>query len=151
MRITQYAHFVVASDVFDPDDITGTLLLEPTSVSWRGTRSTDPMIPRTNLWRYRARGEGTLDELVRELVDLFEPLGDQLLTLTAAKSTWISIAIFRSFDDPEGVEEDGGPDDLPPNLVRLEGQHQLVGFHLDPALMRRLVDMNCSIDADEYA
>jgi Domain of unknown function (DUF4279) len=151
MRISQYAHFLVGSDVFDPDDITGTLLLEPTSVSWRGTCSSDPMIPRSNLWQYRARGEGTIDELVRELVDVFEPLADKLAALTADHSTWISISVFRSFDGPEGVEEDSGPDDLPPNLIRLEGQHQLVGFHLEPALMRRLVDINCPIDVDEYA
>jgi hypothetical protein len=34
--------------------------------------------------------------------------------------------------------------------VRLPGQHQLLGFHLDVDLMKRLVALSCSVDFDEY-
>lgn len=150
MRVHQYAHFTIGSDVFNPDQITAALLIEPTKTSWRGSRSTDPMIPRTNLWRYRASGETGVDDLIRELVALFEPLSDRLLALTTDEASWIEIGIMRSFDDPDGVEDDGGTGDLPENLVRLDGQHQLLGFHLDTELMSRLLALGCSLDFDEY-
>lgn len=151
MKVRQYAHFDVGSDVFSPEDVTASLLLEPTKVSRRGSRSTEPMVPRTNLWRYKARSVGCVDDLVRELVDLFEPLRSQLTTLTANGASWIGISVMRSFDDPDGTEEDDGRSpDLPDNLVRVEGQHQLLGFHLDTELMARLVALGCSLDFDEY-
>jgi hypothetical protein len=40
MRIRQYAHFVVQSETLSPEQITAILLIEPTSVSRRGSRST---------------------------------------------------------------------------------------------------------------
>lgn len=151
MKILQYAHFDVGSDIYSPDKITAELLVEPTRVIWRGTRSTEPLIPRTNLWQYRATGSGTVDELVRELLDVFEPLADKLARLTANDDSWIVIGFMRSFDDPDGIDEDEGPSDLPDHLVRLSGQHQLVGFHLDVDLMARLVALRCALDFDEYA
>lgn len=151
MKIRQYAHFDVGSDVFDPSQITAALLIEPTQVLWRGARSTEPMLPRTNLWQYRATGSGCIDDLVRELVDVFEPLADRLRHLTGDGAAWIVIRIMRSFDDPDGVEEDEGGDDLSENFVKVGGQHQLVGFHLDVALMARLVALDCALDFDEYA
>jgi hypothetical protein len=57
---------------------------------------------------------------------------------------------MRSFDDPDGVEEDSGPPGLPEHLVKLSGQHQLLGLHFGVDLMRRLVALNCLVDVDEY-
>jgi hypothetical protein len=108
------------------------------------------VVPRSNLWKYVATGSGTVDNLVRELVDVFEPLSDRLRQLTADGASWIVIRIVRSFDDPDGVEDDDGGPDLPGNIVRLGGQHQLVGFHLDEQLMARLVALGCALDFDEY-
>jgi hypothetical protein len=45
MRVLQYAHFDVGSEVFTPDEITAALNLEPTRVTRRGSRSTDPGDP----------------------------------------------------------------------------------------------------------
>jgi len=150
MKIHQYAHFVVGSEAFDPDQITAVLGIKPSSVSWEGSRSSKPLIPRHNVWRYRAAGTGVLDELVRELLGVFEPVKAGLQELTACDASWIGISFMRSFDDPDGVDEDEGAPDLPDNLVRLSGQHQLLGFHLDTELMARLVALECSLDFDEY-
>jgi Domain of unknown function (DUF4279) len=151
MRIRQYAHFIVESETLSPEQITAILLIEP-SVSRRGSRSTDPHIPRFNIWNYKARGEGRVDDLVTELVDFFEPLADRLQML-ANEGLSIGISVMRSFDDSLGVEEDfsmlTGPSDLPEHLVKLPGQHQLLGLHLDVELMRRLVALNCLLDVDE--
>jgi Domain of unknown function (DUF4279) len=154
MRIRQYAHFIVESETLSPEQITAILLIEPTSVSRRGSRSTEPHIPRFNIWNYKARGEGRVDDLVTELVDFFEPLADRLQMLLANEGLSIGISVMRSFDDSLGVEEDfsmlTGPSDLPEHLVKLPGQHQLLGLHLNVDLMRRLVALNCLVDVDEY-
>lgn len=150
MKIYQYADFVVKSDSLSPDDITGALLLEPSSVSWRGARSKEPMMPRTNVWCRRAVGVGCVDDLVRELVELLEPRAAKLGSLTVDGAATATISLMRSFGDDDGVEEDEGDLGLPENLVRLPGQHQLLGFHLDVDLMKRLVALSCSVDFDEY-
>jgi hypothetical protein len=95
-----------------------------------------------------------VDDLVTELVDFFEPLADRLQMLLANEGLSIGISVMRSFDDSLGVEEDfsmlTGPSDLPEHLVKLPGQHQLLGLHLNVDLMRRLVALNCLVDVDEY-
>ncbi len=150
VKIRQYAHFDISSDVFTPDQITGKLLIEPTTARQKGSRSAEPPIPRTNLWQYRAVGSGCVDDLIRELLDVFEPVQGSIRQLTANDASSIQIRFMRSFNDADGVEEDEGPADLPTNLVRVEGQHQLLGFHLDTQLMARLVALGCALDFDEY-
>ncbi|MEO0494389.1 MAG: DUF4279 domain-containing protein [Actinomycetota bacterium] len=150
MKIRQYAHFDIASDLYDPDAITAALLIEPTTVSWKESKSTEPPIPRSHLWQYRATGDGCVDDLVRELLGVFLPLRSSIEGLTADGACRVEIRFMRSFGDSEGEEEDEGPDDLPDNLVRIPGQHQLLGFHLDTGLMAQLVSLGCSLDFDEY-
>ncbi len=150
MKIRQYAHFFVQSDILSPEQITAVLLIEPTSVSRRGSRSTEPPIPKYNIWQYKAHGEGRVDDLVTELVELLEPMADRLRTLMANDRSSIGISVMRSFAGLHGVEEDSGPPGLPEHLVKMAGQHQLLGLHLGVDLMRRLVALNCLVDVDEY-
>jgi Domain of unknown function (DUF4279) len=150
MKINQYAHIVVGSDAFDPDQITVLLGLGPTSVRWRGSSSIHPMIPVTNLWKLRASGSGRVDDLIVELVETLESVREALTELMQNEQAWVSISVLRDFRDSEGVDEDLHPADVPAELVKLPGQHQLLGFHLDVALMSRLVALGCLVDADEY-
>jgi Domain of unknown function (DUF4279) len=150
VKIDQYAYLAVGSEIFDPDQITATLGKLPTSVSWRGARSLDPMIPVANMWRFQASERGRIDDQVAELVGLLESMSDQVLSLAADGASWVAISVVRRFNDPSGVEEELSPDDAPAGLVKLPGQHQLLGFHLDVALMARLVALGCSLDVDEY-
>jgi Domain of unknown function (DUF4279) len=149
MRISQYAYFAVYSNAFSPDQITTRLGLHPTGVSWRGSRSTDPMIPTTNIWRYKAQGTGRIDDLILELVDHFEPVAAELRSLTDGGECSTGINVVRKLDDPNGLEDDAGHD-IGGGLVKLPGQHQLLGFHLAIELMHRVVALGCSIDFDEY-
>ena len=96
-------------------------------------------------------GDGVIDSLVSELVEIFEPVAEKLHVLCEDDSTDALISIFRSFDSEDGVEEDESSGlDLPPNFVRLSGQHQLLGFHFDLALMKRLIALKCEVSFDEY-
>lgn len=65
----------------------------------------------------------------------------------------VSLSVVRYFDDeggqPERIEtvemEDGT------QLVRLGGQHQLLGWYLDAADLELLVSMKSSLEVDEYS
>jgi Domain of unknown function (DUF4279) len=150
MKIHQYAHLDIGSDVYDPDQITLRLGPEPTSVSWRGCRSNEPMIPKSNVWRFRASAIDRIDDLLTELIGALESVSGRLASLTAGDASWVGVSIMRSFDDRQGVEEELTPAGAPIGLVKLPGQHQLLGFHLDVALLARFVSLGCSLDFDEY-
>jgi Domain of unknown function (DUF4279) len=151
VKIQQHAEAIVGSDVFTPDQITAALAVSPTSVSWKGTRSTQPMIPITNMWRFRAAGTGRVDDLILGLVGMLESVRAPLVKLTDNDASWVAISVMRRFGDATiGVEEDLSPSGVPDGLIKLRGQHQLLGCHLDISLMARLTSLGCSVDFDEY-
>ena len=67
------------------------------------------------------------------------------LVETGEGKAWLQIV--RNFDAAGGEEEEitetGG-------LVKLGGQHQLLGWHMDIAIVRFLADIGADIDCDEY-
>jgi len=147
VKIYQHAEFKVRSVSISADAITAALRIEPTRVWVRGERSSEPVLPQTHGWLLRASGSGLLDELVLELLDQIEPVAAQLSQLTSGGEATATISILRKLGFDDGVEENEG---RLGNMVRLPGQHQLLGFHLDVDMMRRLVDLNCPVDFDEY-
>lgn len=147
VRIRQHASFRVGSGELNPDEITALLLIEPDRVGWRGSRSKEPCIPATNLWSVQSRLKGRVDEMVRDLVDRFEPLRTPLDQLRAAKDSWIVISVGRHFDVDDGDAEHLDVND---DFEKVPGQHQLLGFHLDVDLLVRLTRMGCAVDFDEY-
>jgi len=146
VTLLQYASFDVFSDVFDPDQISEVLGLTPSHVSWRGSRqSAEPVIPRTNIWSFRASGVGQADDQIRQLVDRFEALADRLQTLTTDDASTCSISLVRYFCSPEASAEYLGRDEG----RRFDGI-SIEGLHLDVSLLRRLADLGWPLDVDEY-
>ncbi len=145
MTLLQYASFVVFSDVFTPDQITEVLGVEPSRVSWRGSRSSEPVIPKTNIWNFRGTGTGQADEQIGQLLDRFEPMSEQLGFLTANDASTFAMTLVRYFDTPEGSDAYLRSDDGD----RFDGV-SVEGFHLDVSLLRRMAEMGCPLDVDEY-
>ena len=65
--------------------------------------------------------------------------------------------MVRYFDDDEGEEEvltpsrtEGVAIPIWSGRVKLPGQHQLLGWHLDRKTMEFLVEVGAEVDADEY-
>ena len=99
VTLLQYASFDIFSDVFTPDQMSEVLGLGPSRVSWRGARqSNGPVIPRSNIWSFRATGTGQPDEQISQLLDRFEPLSQRLEVLTAGEASSLSISLVRYFD-----------------------------------------------------
>ena len=85
--------------------------------------------------------------MVGELLDRVEPLAEPLGALAGGGAVVFGFQIVRSFDDPDGVEDDAAWEG---GLRRLSGQHQLLGFHFEVEVLQRLVALGASIDFDEY-
>jgi hypothetical protein len=145
VTLLQYASFSVLSDVFTPDQITEVLGVEPSRVSWRGSRSSEPFIPKTNIWSFRGTGTGQADEQIGQLLDRFEPMSEQLGFLTANDASTLAMTLVRYF---------GTPEDSDAYLRRDQGRRfdgvSIEGFHLDVSLLRRLAGIGCPLDVDEY-
>jgi hypothetical protein len=58
------------------------------------------------------------------------------------------LQIVRTFDDPDGAEEDLTPSEL--GYEKLAGQHQLLGWHLDHDVLNFLHLTGAELDVDEY-
>jgi hypothetical protein len=54
----------------------------------------------------------------------------------------------RYFNDDDGEEESPQPEGT--DLIRLPGQHQLLGWHLDRRVLKFLHHTGAELDVDEY-
>lgn len=147
MRILRYGYLGVSSESLDPDTITARLGIEPDRVEVRGSRSVDPLRPVAHRWRLDASPGGTVDAHLEELLGRIEPVADRLVALTAGGEATATIVVVRSFDHPDGVEEE--VDEVGP-LQKAAGQHQLLGFGLEPRMLGRLAELGIGLDVDEY-
>ena len=130
----------------NPSEIAERLGVPFDDAMWQGSRQSDPLIPRTNRWWILAAPGQIVDDGIEELLARIAPVGDRLLELDRSGEAATVMQVVRSFDDEDGIDEDlsdlGG-------FRRLGGQHQLLGFHLDLKLMKRLVDLGLELDVDE--
>jgi hypothetical protein len=77
-----------------------------------------------------------------------EPARDEIRALLREGKAQAWLQLVRYFDTEDG--EDEIIDETPEGLVKLSGQHQLLGWHLDRDALVFLHDVGAEIDADEY-
>lgn len=158
--IRQYAEFVLYSNTLTASDITSRLGVEADEIMIRGSETLDPPVPRHHLWSIRSEGQGlSVDAHLEHIIDRLgvhaNALGDLVLEIVSADHTphlGSVLRVVRHFDDPEGEEEvirvietpDGG------RIESLPGQHQLLGWHLEPRVIDFLWATHASLDFCEY-
>jgi hypothetical protein len=154
MRISQYAYFTVRSERTAAHHITGRLGIEPDEIQVRGSRSVVPVLPRYHAWEIVCRDRDLrIDEQIDRIVARLAPHADQIAALVAEidgpgdRST-ATLQLVRYLDDDGGETEDLGPQDG--ELVKIPGQHQLLGWHLDRRTLEFLCYIGADLDADEY-
>jgi hypothetical protein len=140
VRIRQFASTELFSERVPAHEMTARLGIEPDRIMVRGSQSVDPLLPRVHRWEIRCSDPGlAVDELFWRVLDRLEPYTDRIAALvrdlaqTSAASPAMLQAV-RYFGDDEGEEELLSPPDA--ELVKIPGQHHLLGFHLD----RRILD-----------
>lgn len=137
MRITQYSYFQIGSEVMAGAEMSDRLGTLPDEHSERGRRSSDPIVPRSHSWKVVCKEPGLrVDDQIRSVVGRREPIVDrnadlvgELHELESGRAT--TLQVVRFFDDDEGEEDRPNPHAAERGMRKLDGQHFLLGWHLD--------------------
>jgi Domain of unknown function (DUF4279) len=152
----QYCYFAIHSVVMSPEEIAKAVGLEPNSSWVRAWRSVDPPRPVSNKWRIDATTtNATVDDQLASILGRLAGHEDAISALVRrladdpqeAEYGGATMQVVRHFNDDEGVEELGV---IGPDLRKLAGQHQLLGWHLDLSTLQLLQRLGASLDVDEY-
>lgn len=155
MRVDQYVYFSLRSDHMPVREIAGRLGMEPDEISVKASKRVDPPVPCVHAWRLVCRDGGlTLDEQIDRLIERLEPFADEIAALAreidASEGEGITgtLQVVRYFNDDGGEGESPQPNGT--DLVRLPGQHQRLGWHLDRRVLEFLHRTGAELDVDEY-
>jgi hypothetical protein len=155
VRIRQYAYFALMSSVVSAAEISDRLGMAPDEVRIRGGRTAEPPRPISHAWMVVCRERGIpVDELVSRIVARLRGHQKQIATLSRALVVGdpahghAVLQVVRYFGADDGEEEEFSPPTA--TLQKLAGQHQLLGWALEPAVLEFLVMTNASVDVDEY-
>jgi hypothetical protein len=149
VKIKQYVYFGISSEVLTAEMIAARIGLAPDKTETLGSRLVDPPRPRRHKWELGSYGRG-LDVTAHVAVVLarLEPARDEIRALVREGDVQAWLQLVRNFDAADGEEEI--IDETPDGLVKLSGQHQLLGWHLHRDTLAFLHDIGAEIDADEY-
>ncbi|MDQ6806503.1 MAG: DUF4279 domain-containing protein [Actinomycetota bacterium] len=148
MRIQAFVAFVVTSEQLDPVEIQRHLGMTADKTSRRASQLKDPPRPRFNVCRFQC-SDSTLPitEQIEQVAARVKPISHAIRRLVEESDAGAKLSVVRYFNDPDGEEE---RIDQAGDLVKLAGQHQLLGWHLSAELLRLLIDTHAILDVDEY-
>lgn len=147
MKVRQRCYLAIKSETIDPDEIACLLGMTFDRSQRRASKAEQPPRPVANTWVLDAPDDLGVDEQIPSLLDRIDPIAEDLRSLLERSDVDGVIEVVREFGHPEGQdEEDGRRGDL----IKLRGQHQLLGFALEAEVLARLVRLGLSLDFDEY-
>lgn len=148
MRIRAIVAFVITSELLDPDEIQRRLGVTADETSRRASRLSDPPRPRFNVCRLRS-SDATLPitDQIERVAARVRPIRHAVRQLVDDSDAAVTLSVVRYFDDPDGEEE---RIEQVGDLIKLSGQHQLLGWRLSADLLQLLVDTRAILDVDEY-
>lgn len=153
VRIRQYVYFALDSDVVPAAEVTKRLGIDPDRVLVQSSKSTDPPRPARHSWQLRCDESGMcVDDQVQGVIRRLGGAVDAIAQLTADGGEMTArLQVVRHFDAPDGEEgEVDEPTSLDREYRKMEGQHQLLGWHLDRRTLEFLVRTRAELDIDEY-
>ena len=149
LSIRQYSYLAVSSKALTSQEIEDRLKLKADKhMVWgKGRLRMDPTYQVDNVWELVADEIATVDDQIEKLIRRILPAKDRLIELVRTTDVEVSLQVVRHFDDPEGEQEIIDEDE---ELVKLPGQHQLLGWHLTNEVINFLHETGAEIDVDEY-
>jgi hypothetical protein len=153
MRIRQHVAFVVSSTTITAASVATRVGLAPDAATVRGAKRAAPPAPIQHSWRLECREPGrTIDEQIGLVLARVRPIAGRLRELLNNTDAAATLQVVRYFNDDEGEEEILSVTEAPDGtlLTKLPGQHQLLGWHLEPEALDLLCSLRVSLDVDEY-
>jgi Domain of unknown function (DUF4279) len=149
MKIKQYVYFGISSEVLTGEMIAERIGLEPDKTMVRASRTEDPPRPKRHKWELGSYEPGLdISGHVSRVLARVEPARDAIRALVDEGEVQAWLQLVRTFGADDGEEEI--IDETPEGLVKLSGQHQLLGWHLHRNVLAFLDHVGAEIDADEY-
>jgi Domain of unknown function (DUF4279) len=148
VKIKQYVYFGISSEVLTAEIIAGRIGLASDKTQTRGSRLVDPPRPVLHKWELGSYEPGLdISAHVAAVLARLEPARDEIRALVREGEVQAWLQLVRNFSAADGEEV---IDETPEGLVKLSGQHQLLGWHLHRDTLAFLHDVGAEIDADEY-
>jgi hypothetical protein len=155
MLVNQYVYFALTSSQVSAAEITARLQIEPDEVLIRGSRQADPVLPVAHRWKIVCRKPRlTVDEQIADIVDrLFDHahrIGELAAELGRIEGMqgFSEMQVVREFQGPDGAAEELAT--AVEGMVKLSGQHQLLGWHLNTRILDFLRMTLAELSVDEY-
>jgi hypothetical protein len=149
VKIKQYVYFAISSEVLRAETIAARIGLAPDKTQTLGSGLVDPPRPRRHKWELGSYQRGLdISAHIAVVLGRLEPVRDEIRALVREGDVQAWLQLVRNFDAADGEEEI--IDETPDGLVKLSGQHQLLGWHLHRDTLAFLHDVGAEIDADEY-
>lgn len=157
VRIRQYVYFALFSRRTTAQQMTERLSIAPDEISVAGSRWAAPsLLPVAHAWQVACRRSGLcVDEQIAEVMDRLLPRQEHVIELAQELREddpghgGAKLSVVRYFNDSDGDEEQLNSPEAP--LQKLPGQHQLLGWVLQPAVMTFLLATHAFVDVDEYS
>lgn len=154
MRMSQYVYFALWSKETSAAEVSAHLGVDCDDATVKASDSADPPRPGYHSWKISCETAGSpLDVQISEVLDRITPVADRVQELVETRGVNARLQIVRYFDDEDGEEESLGEpitDDDGHVWEKMPGQHQLLGWQLEPAQLKLLASLGADIDADEY-
>jgi len=149
VKIKQYVYFGISSEVLTAEKIAERIGLEPDKTMVRASRTEHPPRPRRHKWELGSYEPGLdMSDHVSRVIARVEPARHAIRALVDEGDVQAWLQFVRMFGADDGEEEI--IEETPEGLVKLSGQHQLLGWHLHRNVLAFLHDARAEIDADEY-
>lgn len=154
MKIRQHVSFVLESLKMTAAEIEWSVGLAADDIGVRGSRTAVPPRPVHHRWEVRCDEPGLgIDAQAEQVIarlephraairDLVDESNDVASALVAVRYLNVDLAVAEGEEEELTITSDG--------LVKLPGQHQLLGWGLDASALRFLVDVRAELVFDEY-
>ncbi|MFC7501058.1 DUF4279 domain-containing protein [Nocardioides sp. CPCC 206347] len=151
--MNQYAYFQLGSTTRSAAELSTEIGMEPDEVRVRGSKRAEPPIPARHSWEIVNRAPNMdVEDLVAPLLDRISPVASRIRDLTDSEEVHATLVVVRYFNDRNGVaEEQVETEQDGHQLVKMPGQHQMLGWALEPEALGLLASMNATIWFDEYS
>jgi uncharacterized protein DUF4279 len=150
LKVRQYVYVAISSSDLSADEVGQRLGMSADRTVVAGSRGQEPLRPPKHSWHLVCDQSGlTVDEQIADLIERLQPVRAAIKELTFHHGVSAVVQVVRYFNDEEGEEEDKAAETH--GLKKLEGQHQLLGWHLSKEVLEFLTDVRAELDIDEYS